>query len=121
HDCAKTVALVASNGGPVAGYEGFDRSAHPALPMVAVNTTAGSGAEMTRFAVITDVDRNRKMILADRHLTPTVAIEDPALTVSMPPAVTAASGMDAITHAVEAHVSTAASDYSRALSRRAVE
>src|SRR5690606_32961343 len=56
-----------------------------------------------------------------RHLTPTVAIEDPALTVSMPPAVTAASGMDAITHAVEAHVSTAASDYSRALSRRAVE
>lgn len=121
HDCAKTVALVASNGGHVHDYEGLDRSKYVSLPMVAVNTTAGSGAEMTRFAVITDHDRNRKMILADRHLTPTVAIEDPSLTVTMPPAVTAASGMDSLTHAVEAHVSTAASDFTRALSYRAVE
>jgi alcohol dehydrogenase len=121
HDCAKVIALVATNGGSVADFEGFDRSRHPSLPLMAVNTTAGSGAEMSRFAVITDPARGAKMILADRHLVPLVAIEDPELTVSMPPAVTAASGLDALTHAVEAHVSSAASDFTRLMSRRAVE
>lgn len=121
HDCAKAVSLVAANGGRVGDYDGVDLASDPGIPVVAVNTTAGSGAEISRFAVITDTGTHRKMILADRHLSPLVAIEDPELTVSLPPAVTAASGMDALTHAVEAHVSTAANDWTRLCSRRAVE
>jgi alcohol dehydrogenase len=111
HDCAKAIALVASNGGQIADYEGFGRSAHAALPVVAVNTTAGSGAEMSRFAVITDPERRLKMIIADSHLTPRAAVNDPETTLSLPPALTAASGLDALTHAVEAYVSTAASPF----------
>lgn len=121
HDCAKVIALVAANGGDVRDYEGFDRSPHRGLPLVCVNTTAGSGADVSRYAVITDPDRQLKMIVVDRHLMPRVAIDDPLLTVGMPPAVTMASGLDAMTHAIEAYVSTQASEFSSLCALRAVE
>jgi alcohol dehydrogenase len=121
HDCAKVIALVAANGGEVRDYEGADRSPHRGLPMICVNTTAGSGADVSRYAVITDPSRQLKMIIADRHLMPRVAINDPLLTIGMPAAVTMASGLDALTHAVEAYTSTRASEVSSLYALRAVE
>jgi len=105
HDCAKGVGLVASNGGNIRDYEGFDISTKNLPPFVAVNTTAGTGSEMTRFCVITNTSRKVKMAIADWRVTPKVSINDPELMVGMPPALTAATGMDALTHAIEAYVS----------------
>jgi len=121
HDCAKMVALVAANGGRVQDYEGADRAAGPSIPMIAVNTTAGTGADISRFAVITDMDRKVKMVIADRRVVPLVAVNDPLTTVGMPKAVTVASGLDALTHLVEAYVSSLASDLTDVLALRGVE
>ncbi len=121
HDCAKAISLVAANGGEIRDYEGVDRSPHRGVPLIAVNTTAGSGADVSRYAVITDPDRSLKMIVTDRHLTPRAAINDPLTTVGMPHGVTVATGLDALTHAIEAIVSTSASDVSDLLAIRAVE
>lgn len=120
HDCAKMVALIAANGGRVRDYEGTDRSAGAGIPMVAVNTTAGTGADVSRFAVITDSERRVKMVIADRRAMPQVAINDALTTVGMPKGVTMASGLDALTHAVEAYVSTLASDFTDQLALHAV-
>lgn len=109
HDCAKAIALVAANGGRIADYEGIDRSRYVAIPLVAVNTTAGSGADVSRYAVINDPARARKMIIADEHCAPVVAVNDPLTTLGLPPDQTLATGLDALTHAIEAAVSTAAS------------
>jgi alcohol dehydrogenase len=108
HDCAKGIGLVAANGGQVKDYEGVDKSANDFVPFVAVNTTAGTASEMTRFCIITDTSRHVKMAIVDWRVTPKVSINDPALMVGMPPSLTAATGMDALTHAIEAYVSTAA-------------
>src|SRR5579864_936189 len=121
HDCAKMVALVAANGGRIRDYEGADRAAGPGIPLVAVNTTAGTGADISRFAVITDKERKVKMVIADRRVVPLVAINDPLTTVGMPRAVTMASGLDALTHAIEAYVSTLASDLTDLMALRGVE
>ena len=108
HDCAKGIALCATNGGRIADYEGVDRSAQPQLPLVAINTTAGTASERTRFCIITDEARHVKMAIVDRHVTPVLSVNDAALMAGMPKGLTAATGMDALTHAVEAYVSTAA-------------
>jgi alcohol dehydrogenase len=120
HDCAKAIALVAANGGHITDYEGVDRSARPQLPMVAINTTAGTASEMTRFCIITDEARHVKMAIVDRHTTPVLSVNDPALMMGMPPALTAATGMDALTHAVEAYVSTAATPITDACALQAI-
>jgi alcohol dehydrogenase len=108
HDCAKGIGLIAANGGKIHDYEGVDQSSNPMVPFVAVNTTAGTASEMTRFCIITDTSRKVKMAIVDWRVTPAVSINDPELMAGMPPALTAATGMDALTHAVEAYVSTAA-------------
>lgn len=107
HDCAKAISLLCANGGNIRDYEGVDKSTKPMMPMVAVNTTAGTGAEMTRFCIITDETRHVKMAIVDWRITPTLAVNDPKLMVGMPKGLTAATGMDALTHAIEAYVSTA--------------
>jgi len=108
HDCAKGVGLLAANGGKIQDFEGVDKSTNAFIPYVAVNTTAGTGSEMTRFCIITDTSRKVKMAIVDWRVTPGISINDPELMVGMPPALTAATGMDALTHAVEAYVSTIA-------------
>ena len=108
HDCAKGVGLVAGNGGSIRDFEGVDQSKKPMVPMIAINTTAGTASEMTRFCIITDTDRHIKMAIVDWHTTPNVSINDPLLMMKKPAGLTAATGMDALTHAVEAYVSTAA-------------
>lgn len=120
HDCAKGIALVAANGGSIADYEGVDRSAKPQLPLIAINTTAGTASEMTRFCIITDEARHIKMAIVDRHVTPLLSVNDPLLMLAKPPALTAATGMDALTHAVEAYVSTAATPITDACALKAV-
>lgn len=121
HDCAKGIALCASNGGEIADYEGVDRSVKPQLPLVAINTTAGTAAEMTRFCIITDEARHIKMAIVDRNVTPLMSVNDPDLMLAKPKGLTAATGMDALTHAVEAYVSTAATPITDACALKAVE
>lgn len=89
--------------------------------MVAIPTTSGTGSEVTSFAVITDKEKNKKYPLADYELTPDVAIVDPDLVMSLPKSVTADTGMDVLTHAIEAYVSNMASDYTDGLAEKAVE
>jgi alcohol dehydrogenase len=121
HDCAKGIALVAANGGEISDYEGVDQSAKPQMPLIAINTTAGTASEMTRFCIITDETRHVKMAIVDRNVTPLLSVNDPALMAAMPKGLTAATGMDALTHAIEAYVSTAATPITDACALKAVE
>ena len=89
--------------------------------MVAIPTTSGTGSEVTSFAVLTDKEKNKKYPLADYELTPDVAIIDPDLVMSLPKSVTADTGMDVLTHAIESYVSNMASDYTDGLAEKAVE
>ena len=108
HDCAKGIGLLAANGGKIHDYEGVDKSSKPMVPLICINTTAGTAAEMSRFCIITDTSRKVKMAIVGWHVIPAVSINDPELMVDKPPALTAATGMDALTHAIEAYVSTTA-------------
>ncbi|EJV9313021.1 L-threonine dehydrogenase [Vibrio vulnificus] len=121
HDCAKGIALVAANGGEIADYEGVDKSAKPMLPLIAMNTTAGTASEMTRFCIITDEERHIKMAIVDKHTTPLISVNDPELMLAKPASLTAATGMDALTHAVEAYVSIAATPITDAVAIKAIE
>lgn len=120
HDCAKGIALVAANGGKINDYEGVDRSAKPQLPMIAINTTAGTASEMTRFCIITDEARHIKMAIVDKHVTPILSVNDSSLMTGMPKSLTAATGMDALTHAIEAYVSIAATPITDACALKAI-
>ncbi|SFU26881.1 L-threonine dehydrogenase [Xenorhabdus koppenhoeferi] len=120
HDCAKGIALVATNGGDIRDYEGVDLSAKPQLPLIAINTTAGTASEMTRFCIITDIERHIKMAIVDKNVTPILSVNDSALMAGMPKGLTAATGMDALTHAIEAYVSTAANPITDACALKAV-
>lgn len=121
HDCAKGIALVATNGGQIGDYEGVDQSAKPMLPLIAINTTAGTASEMTRFCIITDEKRHIKMAIVDKHTTPLISVNDPELMLAKPASLTAATGMDALTHAIEAYVSTAATPITDAVALKAIE
>uniref|UniRef100_UPI0036D99088 L-threonine dehydrogenase n=1 Tax=Photorhabdus sp. RM322S TaxID=3342825 RepID=UPI0036D99088 len=120
HDCAKAIMLLAANGGDIQDYVGTDRSSKPHLPLIAINTTAGTASEMTRFCVITDVDSHIKMVIADKKITPIMSVNDPELMVGMPKSLTAATGMDAMAHAVEAYVSVGANPITDACALKAI-
>lgn len=120
-DAAKATALLATNSGSLSDYDGVERPCLPPLPVVALPTTAGAGAEVTTGAVITDETRGAKMAIRLGGHRPRVAILDPELLASLPAAVAGASGLDALAHAVEATVSTLANPFSDGLARRAIE
>ncbi len=101
-DTAKAVSIVMANGGRVEQYEGVNKSIHAGLPLVAVNTTAGSGSECTNYYVVTDPVRKTKMAMEDINCMVSIAVNDIDFMSSMPPKLTAATGMDALTHAIEA-------------------
>jgi alcohol dehydrogenase len=105
-DCAKGIGLIVSNGGAVADYAGVDKATRDLPPFIAVNTTAGTGSEVTSVAVLTDGASHRKMMIVDWRLTADVSVNDPELMLSMPPELTAYTGMDALSHAIEAYLAT---------------
>ncbi len=121
HDCAKAIGLIVSNGGKIHDYEGIDISKNKMVPLMAVNTTAGTASEITRFCIITDTSRKVKMAILDWRVTPQIAVNDPVLMKGMPPSLTAATGMDALTHAIEAYVSTAANPLTDAAALKAID
>lgn len=121
HDCAKAIGLLAANGGTIYDYEGVDKSQNEMVPLMAINTTAGTASEITRFCIITDTSRKVKMAIVDWRVTPKISINDPKLMVGMPASLTAATGMDALTHAVEAYVSTAANPLTDAAAIKAIQ
>jgi alcohol dehydrogenase len=121
HDCAKGIALVATNGGNIKDYEGVDVSTKAQMPLVAINTTAGTASEMTRFCIITDEARHIKMAIVDKNTTPILSVNDPELMLEKPASLTAATGMDALTHAIEAYVSIAANPITDACAIKAIE
>src|SRR5215468_958736 len=104
-DVAKMIGVAATNPGPVSQFQGYHRVSDLGPPLVAVPTTAGTGSEATKVAVITDTTRNVKMMILDAKLMPTAAIVDYELTFSMPQPLTAHVGVDALTHGIEAYVS----------------
>ncbi|MBP1626761.1 MAG: iron-containing alcohol dehydrogenase [Holophagaceae bacterium] len=121
HDCGKGIGLVIAGGGNIRDYEGINKSSSPMPPYLAINTTAGTASEMTRFCIITNTDTHVKMAIVDWRVTPSIAINDPLLMVGMPPGLTAATGMDALTHAVEAYVSTISTPITDACAIKAIE
>jgi alcohol dehydrogenase len=120
-DTAKAAAALATNGGRVKDWEDPRLLEKPPLPLIAVPTTAGTGSEVTWVAVITDEENHYKMSLLDPAIAPDVAILDPDLTLSLPAATTAATGMDALIHAIEAYTCKVANPVSDVLAIRAIE
>lgn len=108
-DTAKAVSIVMANGGRVEQYEGVNKSRRTGLPIVAINTTAGSGSECTSFYIVTDPVRQSKMAMTDTNCMVAIAVNDTEFMSSMPPSLTAATGIDALTHAVESVLSKEAS------------
>ena len=120
-DTAKAAALLATNPGPLAAYEGLGKVEQEPLPLVAIPTTAGTGSEVSLWAVIlNDADR-RKIGIGSVLLYPKLAVCDPELTLGLPPETTATTGMDALAHAVETYVNNACQPISAALALRAIE
>lgn len=120
-DVAKAVGVVARYGGSITEYEGADKVPGDIIPLIAVPTTAGTGSEVTAFSVITDHSRNYKLTVFSYKLIPSYAILDAELLTTAPVSVAAACGIDAMVHALEAYISTAASPFSDAMAEKALE
>ncbi|MDA1044210.1 MAG: iron-containing alcohol dehydrogenase [Verrucomicrobia bacterium] len=118
-DAAKGCNFLISNGGRIQDYWGVDKATQPMLPFIAVPTTAGTGSECQRFALISDVETHQKMACGDPKAAARCAILDPRLTLTQPPYVTACTGADAIAHAIETSVTRAATKTSLAYSHEA--
>jgi len=106
-DCAKAIGIASANRLHILKFEGVDNVPRPGPPLVCVPTTAGTGAEVSQFAAITDAARKHKVSIASKTLIPDAALIDPEVTTSLPSDITAQSGLDALTHAMEASVSNA--------------
>lgn len=101
-DTCKAVSIVLTNGGKVEDYEGEEKSVKRGIPIIAINTTAGTGSEVTCFYIVTDSVRHSKMCMVDTNCMVDIAINDTDFMMSMPKGLTASTGMDAMTHAIEA-------------------
>jgi len=108
-DAAKAIAVLSACGGDILDYGGVDKVSKPILPIIMIPTTAGTGADVSQFCVITDTNRHVKATLLSRALVPNLSLTDPRVLTTMPEWLTAATGIDALTHAIEAYVSRAAS------------
>lgn len=104
-DAAKAISVLTSNPQPLSQYAGYHKIPKAGVPLIAIPTTAGTGSEATKVAVITDTERDVKMMMLSANLLPTVALVDYELTLSMPPMLTAAVGVDTLTHGIEAYLS----------------
>ena len=118
-DCAKGINFILTNGGTMADYKGFGKAKKPMLPSIGVPTTSGTGSEAQSFALIADEKTHLKMACGDRKAAFVIAILDPEVTVSQPAKVTALTGIDALSHAVEAYVTTKRNPVSQMFAREA--
>ena len=113
-DCGKGIAMKLTNSGDFEDYMGVDKIPNPGAPLIAIPTTGGTGSEVSKVTVITDTERNVKMMLSSACLLAHVALVDPLLSVTTPPHLTAAVGVDALTHAIRGvHLQTRTTDYRR--------
>ncbi|MGM9988299.1 MAG: iron-containing alcohol dehydrogenase [Bacillaceae bacterium] len=119
-DCASAISILATNGGNVRDYEGLHKSTKIGFPTVAVNTTAGTSAELTINYVITDEDRGVKMVCVDKNSLAILSVNDPMLMLDKPASLTAATGMDALTHAIETIVTPGSNQLTNATALEAV-
>ncbi|HEY5530944.1 MAG TPA: iron-containing alcohol dehydrogenase [Candidatus Anoxymicrobiaceae bacterium] len=119
-DTAKGTAILLKSGGQLHDYMGFQMLSEPQAPHIAIPTTAGTGSEVTNVAVVKDWDRNQKQLIGSNYIFPDTAILDPLLTAGLPPMLTATTGMDAMTHAVEAIVDTPANPIADAMGLHAI-
>ena len=120
-DCGKGIAMKLGNDGELSEYMGVDKIPNPGVPLIAIPTTAGTGSEVTKVTVITDTERNVKMMLSSPCLLASVAIVDPLLSLTTPSHLTAAVGVDALTHAIEAYISKRAQPLTDTLALNAIE
>lgn len=120
-DTAKGVAILGTNGGSIVDYNGAHMSKNKALPIVAINTTAGTASEATINYVITDETRKVKMVIVDKNAMASIAINDANLMVDMPKSLTAATGMDALTHAIEGYITAGATEFSDMFNLEAIK
>jgi 1,3-propanediol dehydrogenase len=122
HDCGKGIGIAATHEGDLyENYAGIEKLTHPLPPIVAVNTTAGTASEVTRHCVLTNTKKKIKFVIVSWRNTPLVSINDPELMVGKPAGLTAATGMDALTHAVEAYVSLGANPVTDAQAVQAIQ
>ena len=119
-DCAKAIAILATNPGDLRNYEGVNKTQNKGLPIVAINTTAGTASEATINYVITDEERKVKMVLVDSNSLAAIAVNDPVLMIKKPKDLTAATGMDALTHAIEGYLTRGASALTDALNLESI-
>ncbi len=108
-DCAKGIGIVCTNGGNILDYEGIDEVPRPSPPMVFIPTTAGTGADVSQFAIITDSKRRNKIAIVSKAVVPDISLTDPEPTYTMDRALTSATGLDAFCHAAESIASNASS------------
>lgn len=120
-DTGKGIAILATNPGDLRDYEGVGKTANKSLPIVGINTTAGTASEATINYVITDEDRKLKMVIVDPNCLTTVAVNDPILMIKMPKSLTAATGMDALTHAVEGYTTAGATPFTDLFNLEAIK
>jgi len=119
-DAAKAISAMAANPGKIEDYMGLGKLEKPCVPLIAVPTTAGTGSEATVFTIITDTNRDVKMLIGSPFLMPVAALVDPLLTLKMPRGITAGTGLDALTHAIEAYVSVKAQPMSDVMALSAI-
>lgn len=120
HDCAKSISIVATNGGEITDYKGANKSKVPPLPLVAINTTAGTASEYTAAYVIVDEKTGTKYGSRDKNVISAIAVDDWSLMMTLPKKITAGTGMDALTHAIEAFSSVNGFEMTRALGLAAI-
>jgi len=108
-DAGKAICILLTNESPIRQYDGINMVKTSTTPLVAIPTTAGTASEVTSFSIVTDTEKLKKMVIGGQFVGAKYALIDPLLTVNMPPALTASTGMDALTHAVEAYLSKGAS------------
>ena len=119
-DAAKGVAVMVNNTGRITDYAGLEKVPNPGLPIICIPTTSGTGSEVTIWTVISEKEKNMKFGIGGKYVTPSIALCDPMLTVSLPPHITAFTGLDALTHALDSFVNKATQPISQALSRESM-
>jgi alcohol dehydrogenase len=119
-DVAKALSAMSANPGKIQDYMGIDKVPRRGLPIMTVPTTAGTGSEATTFTIIADTERDVKMLIGSAYLLPQIALVDPLLTAKMPKSLTACTGFDALTHAIESYVSVKAQPMTDVLALSAI-